>query len=490
MAIEENNRDARLPQEQDGNNNRPSTSSEEPVRVGVMNQQCKVCGEPAAGYHFGAFTCEGCKSFFGRTYNNASNIAECKNGNSCVINKKNRTTCKSCRLQKCILVGMSKSSSRYGRRSNWFKIHCLLTEQGGQNLALAASAAAPYPPNYLVNMLKHNENNAHNNDRADLPSPNQGDLAYQVQAQLASLQVAILNREQRGRQSPRSDEEGHPEEQAPSGSRSWQENSSHPESAEGAEKAAASSTNIGLSEENASSQSTMRTAMSLALASMRRTPNDMTARMMMTTRTDISEEEYAHLFAGLELFRNRANITGRNDSVSESSSAGDNSMDGERTRDGEFRSSPNRLNCANSPSLSEQGSPRSTVNAALTLRPLYQHGYGQYNMNTMYPPRDLVTPSTAHPMAGCDRLQISPNPGRVADEQNEPIDLSVRPDRSSNKPTKDDQTTKEDQRACTPLDLTVNLKRPKSTLDRVEIVERTTAHGPEWIKVLPSQTSP
>ncbi|XP_031771044.1 nuclear receptor subfamily 2 group F member 1-B-like [Apis florea] len=28
---------------------------------GQMNQQCKVCGEPAAGFHFGAFTCEGCK---------------------------------------------------------------------------------------------------------------------------------------------------------------------------------------------------------------------------------------------------------------------------------------------------------------------------------------------------------------------------------------------------------------------------------------------
>lgn len=26
-----------------------------------MNQTCKVCGEPAAGFHFGAFTCEGCK---------------------------------------------------------------------------------------------------------------------------------------------------------------------------------------------------------------------------------------------------------------------------------------------------------------------------------------------------------------------------------------------------------------------------------------------
>ncbi|CAG2112125.1 unnamed protein product, partial [Medioppia subpectinata] len=28
----------------------------------LMNQLCKVCGEPAAGYHFGAFTCEGCKT--------------------------------------------------------------------------------------------------------------------------------------------------------------------------------------------------------------------------------------------------------------------------------------------------------------------------------------------------------------------------------------------------------------------------------------------
>ncbi|XP_076684883.1 knirps-related protein [Andrena cerasifolii] len=97
-----------------------------------MNQQCKVCGEPAAGFHFGAFTCEGCKSFFGRSYNNLSSISECKNGGECVINKKNRTACKACRLRKCLLVGMSKSGSRYGRRSNWFKIHCLMQEQQQQ----------------------------------------------------------------------------------------------------------------------------------------------------------------------------------------------------------------------------------------------------------------------------------------------------------------------------------------------------------------------
>ncbi|GIY65760.1 zygotic gap protein knirps [Caerostris extrusa] len=154
-----------------------------------MNQLCKVCGEPAAGYHFGAFTCEGCKSFFGRTYNNLAALGECKNSGQCVINKKNRTSCKSCRLKKCLLVGMSKAvfffkasfvgkikgreqtirsgngckkegvmftnllrketcerldleprtvtiahstipfRSRYGRRSNWFKIHCLIQDQ-------------------------------------------------------------------------------------------------------------------------------------------------------------------------------------------------------------------------------------------------------------------------------------------------------------------------------------------------------------------------
>ncbi|XP_063827744.1 protein embryonic gonad-like [Ostrinia nubilalis] len=116
-----------------------------------MNQQCKVCGEPAAGFHFGAFTCEGCKSFFGRTYNNLSSISECKNNGECVINKKNRTACKACRLRKCLLVGMSKSGSRYGRRSNWFKIHCLLQEQQQQHIQQLQTSKSPPRFNSSIN---------------------------------------------------------------------------------------------------------------------------------------------------------------------------------------------------------------------------------------------------------------------------------------------------------------------------------------------------
>ena len=49
-----------------------------PLTLKKMNQKCKVCGEPAAGFHFGAFTCEGCKvsrSFESLTWFNEWKIA-------------------------------------------------------------------------------------------------------------------------------------------------------------------------------------------------------------------------------------------------------------------------------------------------------------------------------------------------------------------------------------------------------------------------------
>lgn len=90
------------------------------------------------------------QSFFGRSYNNLSSISECKNNGECVINKKNRTACKACRLRKCLLVGMSKSGSRYGRRSNWFKIHCLLQQQQQQQAGVGGVGGMPPTPVGLI----------------------------------------------------------------------------------------------------------------------------------------------------------------------------------------------------------------------------------------------------------------------------------------------------------------------------------------------------
>lgn len=70
-----------------------------------------------------------------------------------MINKKNRTTCKACRLKKCLMVGMSKSGSRYGRRSNWFKIHCLLQEQQHHQ----QRQQQHYPPSLLTQPLLHSQ---------------------------------------------------------------------------------------------------------------------------------------------------------------------------------------------------------------------------------------------------------------------------------------------------------------------------------------------
>lgn len=51
---------------------------------------------------------------------------------------------------------MSKSGSRYGRRSNWFKIHCLLQEQQQQAAAAAAAGNRKTPPpSNSLNMLGH-----------------------------------------------------------------------------------------------------------------------------------------------------------------------------------------------------------------------------------------------------------------------------------------------------------------------------------------------
>ncbi|XP_077993245.1 nuclear receptor ROR-alpha A-like [Glandiceps talaboti] len=77
---------------------------------------CKVCGDKSSGVHYGVISCEGCKGFFRRCINNKSDFL-CPRDKSCEVNRTNRNRCQYCRLQKCILLGMSKDAVKFGRMS-------------------------------------------------------------------------------------------------------------------------------------------------------------------------------------------------------------------------------------------------------------------------------------------------------------------------------------------------------------------------------------
>uniref|UniRef100_A0A5K3EQD6 Nuclear receptor domain-containing protein n=1 Tax=Mesocestoides corti TaxID=53468 RepID=A0A5K3EQD6_MESCO len=70
---------------------------------------CVVCGEPASGYNFDRLTCESCKAFFRRNaLKPKEKIKACGRNGDCNIEGSQRKHCPSCRLEKCLAVGMKK----------------------------------------------------------------------------------------------------------------------------------------------------------------------------------------------------------------------------------------------------------------------------------------------------------------------------------------------------------------------------------------------
>ncbi|XP_014673324.1 PREDICTED: ecdysone-induced protein 78C-like [Priapulus caudatus] len=75
---------------------------------------CKVCGDKASGYHYGVTSCEGCKGFFRRSIQKQIEY-RCLRDGKCLVMRLNRNRCQYCRFKKCLAVGMSRDSVRYGR---------------------------------------------------------------------------------------------------------------------------------------------------------------------------------------------------------------------------------------------------------------------------------------------------------------------------------------------------------------------------------------
>uniref|UniRef100_A0A3Q2Q3W4 Estrogen receptor n=1 Tax=Fundulus heteroclitus TaxID=8078 RepID=A0A3Q2Q3W4_FUNHE len=75
---------------------------------------CAVCSDYASGYHYGVWSCEGCKAFFKRSIQ-GHNDYMCPATNQCTIDRNRRKSCQACRLRKCYEVGMMKGGVRKER---------------------------------------------------------------------------------------------------------------------------------------------------------------------------------------------------------------------------------------------------------------------------------------------------------------------------------------------------------------------------------------
>ncbi|KAI6243536.1 Protein CBR-NHR-38 [Aphelenchoides fujianensis] len=84
-----------------------SSSSSSPHGAAEQRVSCKICGDAAQGYHFGAFSCHACGAFFRRSVSNQQQYTCLRNANCRVGSRHTRGMCKYCRFKRCIDEGMN-----------------------------------------------------------------------------------------------------------------------------------------------------------------------------------------------------------------------------------------------------------------------------------------------------------------------------------------------------------------------------------------------
>ncbi|KAI5090847.1 estrogen receptor isoform X1 [Silurus meridionalis] len=102
----------------------PSGASGTSGAVGLVKEirYCAVCSDYASGYHYGVWSCEGCKAFFKRSIQGHNDYV-CPATNQCTIDRNRRKSCQACRLRKCYEVGMMKGGFRKERGGRIIKHH-------------------------------------------------------------------------------------------------------------------------------------------------------------------------------------------------------------------------------------------------------------------------------------------------------------------------------------------------------------------------------
>lgn len=132
--------------EQNQDSERAETRSSSPSsREGADNLTCLVCGDISSGKHYGILACNGCSGFFKRSVRRQL-IYKCHaNTGSCVIDKQHRNQCQSCRLRKCVLMGMNKDAvqnERQPRNTATIRPEMLIHDQAAASKLIRDGVAA------------------------------------------------------------------------------------------------------------------------------------------------------------------------------------------------------------------------------------------------------------------------------------------------------------------------------------------------------------
>ncbi|NXM27678.1 ESR1 protein, partial [Oxyruncus cristatus] len=121
---------------------------------------CAVCNDYASGYHYGVWSCEGCKAFFKRSIQ-GHNDYMCPATNQCTIDKNRRKSCQACRLRKCYEVGMMKGGIRKDRRGGRVMKQKRQREEQDSRNGEASSAELRAPTLWTSPLVvKHNKKNS------------------------------------------------------------------------------------------------------------------------------------------------------------------------------------------------------------------------------------------------------------------------------------------------------------------------------------------
>ena len=135
----------------------------------LLHASCSVCSSPAAPHlHYGAISCYSCRAFFRRGQPKQGRCI--LGGGGCAITQQNRTTCKMCRYNRCLEVGMKPDkvdATLAKRRENDARVAAAARQSAPQESSPGKSSQFGHSHVKNTSMITGGETGFQESDRRD-----------------------------------------------------------------------------------------------------------------------------------------------------------------------------------------------------------------------------------------------------------------------------------------------------------------------------------